>query len=320
MSSVTLPLTPDVTSTTNSTIWKSRVATPSSVYDTRMRKSTDTIHFWSGIKQTLAQNNDIQPTLAPNTSLVDFHFPELSPPPPQSAANIPDVKGQHVRFDVTNHVNTMTSGKISRQGMAASRISDRRRSSSRRRGFGERKSAEHDSQQGKREGSLTLGGEAVFPEPSQDLCCCLSGSPPVCGPAESQRQTLLSNYFAASYAAVRPCTAVSVSLFDDDGGLRHGSAAKRSICSRLGISDDVFPGNEDGSDPYPTHPLLRMYQTRPGAFARLLSKDADPRVLKVAPGSTLASLMIPHPAVTGKNEEGVATINAEACFLKGTTV
>ena len=47
-----------------------------------------------------------------------------------------------------------------------------------------------------------------------------------------------------------------------------------------------------------------MYQTRPGAFARLLSREADLRLARVLPGSTIASLLVPHPAVVAARVRG----------------
>ena len=60
--------------------------------------------------------------------------------------------------------------------------------------------------------------------------------------------------------------------------------------------------HDDGAQP--VHPFLRMYQTRPGAFARLLSREADLRLARVLPGSTIASLLVPHPAVVAARVRG----------------
>lgn len=64
----------------------------------------------------------------------------------------------------------------------------------------------------------------------------------------------------------------------------------------------------------PEHPLYRMYRTRPGAFARVLSRGADVSQCRVVPGSTFASLMEP-PTSASREEAG-----AFECCIQGAAV
>lgn len=81
---------------------------------------------------------------------------------------------------------------------------------------------------------------------------------------------------------------------------RARSSRQESAVRRLGIPPEPSMNHKLDEDSQPSHPFLRMYQTRPGAFARLLSRNADKKRVKVAPGSTIASLMDPHKSVVSE--------------------
>lgn len=104
----------------------------------------------------------------------------------------------------------------------------------------------------------------------------------------------------------RASFSIPVSQHLECGGRQQGGSCRNygSATRRLALTAERSP--EDQTEQreehvQPVHPFLRMYQTRPGAFARLLSRDADVRAgaARVMPGSTIASLMVPHPAAVG---------------------
>ena len=119
-----------------------------------------------------------------------------------------------------------------------------------------------------------------------------------------------------------PQASNTVSQHHECGRQQGGSCHYGSASRRLGLASEPSADDERREDyVHPVHPFLRMYQTRPGAFARLLSREADLRVARVLPGSTIASLMVPHPAaMAGEREEGEEDEEEVEECVQGTTM
>jgi hypothetical protein len=105
------------------------------------------------------------------------------------------------------------------------------------------------------------------------------------------------------------------------GGGGGGGRGGRSVApfgeGRLDSSEEEDDLDDDHQ---PVHPFLRMYQTRPGAFARLLSREVRLKGGRVVPGSTIASLMVPHPAIAAERGEVHEEEEDKNLDLQGTTM
>ena len=345
VSPMTFTFTPGVTSATNGGLWER--GEEEEVDEEEFEQDEEEV--WDHYKRFTEIG--VSPTAAPCSSPVNVHIlPSITTPTPsrrpsplrnvhsvtkRAAGTVLRDLDPRVKFYVTaaNASEYVASGKVFLR--SATPVWNRALLSRGNSSAGRRKGSEHSRPGGKDEDGVKLNLEVMKIQSQNQEETTHDGLSPfaldlIKDHVPGMDITVVptgSNDGNNNGNATSAVTPVSQDYHDSERP-RGRSSNYGSASRRLGFSPGA--GETSGKDVeaaersenYPAHPFLRMYQTRPGAFARLLSRDADPRMIKIAPGSTIASLMVPHPVVTGTADGEGEGEEGEEIFqgVQGTTM